>query len=119
MVHDVVAAAEALERERACSVEILDPRILKPLDTRLIFESVAAHPSPLVVHESWPAASFGSDIIAAVARENFFDLDAPPERCSPPHTPVPFAPELERHYRRASPRSGGPWPRCWISRSRA
>lgn len=99
LLHDVVSAVHALERERKCSIEVLDPRILKPLDTRLIFESVARTHRLLVVHESWPAASFGSDIIAAVARENFLDLDAPPERCSPPDTPVPFAPELERHYR--------------------
>jgi 2-oxoisovalerate dehydrogenase E1 component len=99
MVHEVLAAAQTVERERECSIEVLDPRILKPLDTAAISESVARTHRLLVVHESWPAASFGSDIIAAIARDNFFDLDAPPARCSPPDTPVPFAPELERGYR--------------------
>ena len=69
------------------------------MDMSLISESVARTHRLLVVHESWPAASFGSDIIAAVARDNFLDLDAPPTRSSPPDTPVPFAPELEREYR--------------------
>jgi 2-oxoisovalerate dehydrogenase E1 component len=99
MVHEVTAAALALEAERDCAIEILDPRILKPMDLGLVVESVARTHRLLVVHEAWPSASFGSDIIAAVARENFFDLDAPPARVSPPDTPVPFAPELERVYR--------------------
>ena len=99
MVHEALTAVEAVEGQRDCSIEVLDPRILKPLDTAAVCESVARTHRLLVVHESWPAAGFGSDIIAAVARDSFFDLDAPPSRCSPPDTPIPFAPELERQYR--------------------
>ena len=97
MLHETLEAIEMLGD--GPSVEVIDPRILKPLDLDTVYRSVAKTHRLLVVHESWSAASVAGDIISGVAESNFFDLDAPPMNCSPPDTPVPFAPELEAHYR--------------------
>ena len=35
---------------------------------------------------------------ASVAREGFQDLQAPVGMVTAPHTPVPFSPELEKHF---------------------
>ena len=49
----------------------------------------------MVVDESNPRCNMASDIAALVSERAFGALKAPIVRVTPPHTPVPFAPELE------------------------
>jgi len=51
-----------------------------------------------VVDESPPRCSVANDIAALVAQKAFTSLDAPVACVTAPHTPIPFAPELERAY---------------------
>ena len=51
MVHYCFEAAEALESE-GISVEVIDLRTLKPLDTDTILESVKKTAKLLIVHEA-------------------------------------------------------------------
>ncbi|MAG13889.1 MAG: transketolase [Spirochaetales bacterium] len=99
MFHEVIAAVQAVEKRLDASIEIIDPRILKPFDWDTLAESVTKTHRLLVVHESWGACSIGSWIISGILEKVFFELDAPPMLFTPPDTPVPFAPELEEVYR--------------------
>ena len=50
----------------------------------------------LIAHEAVVPFGIGAEIAATVAREAFWDLDAPIERVGAAATPPPYAPELER-----------------------
>ncbi len=52
----------------------------------------------VVVDEAPPRCSLATDISAMVAEKAFASLKAPPAMVTPPHTPIPFARELEGAY---------------------
>ncbi|MFN8036392.1 MAG: dehydrogenase E1 component subunit alpha/beta [Acidimicrobiia bacterium] len=95
MVHEAVAAAEAVAGD-GISVEVIDLRTVAPLDTATILESVHKTSRLLIAHEAVVPFGIGAEIAATVAREGFWDLDAPIERVGAAATPPPYAPELER-----------------------
>jgi len=85
--------------ERACTdtgiaADLIDLRTLCPWDRKAVFESVRRTRRCLIVHEDWLTAGFGAEIAAELAKECFFDLDAPIERIAMPSTPSPHSPEL-------------------------
>ena len=89
--------ADKLEGE-GIGCTVIDPRTTSPLDEDSILESVEETGRLVVVDESNPRCNLATDI-AALAAENAFDaLKAPVRKVTPPHTPVPFAPELEDLY---------------------
>jgi pyruvate dehydrogenase E1 component beta subunit len=94
MVHTALEAAEALAKE-SISVEVVDPRTLRPLDEELIFESVRKTNRCVVLEEAHRYASVGAEIVARVQRACFDDLDAPVERVHRLDVPMPYAPNLE------------------------
>ena len=77
---------------------VIDPRTTSPLDTDSILESVEETGRLVVVDEASPRCNMATDISALVSQEAFGALKAPIRMVSPPHTPVPFAPELEDLY---------------------
>jgi 2-oxoisovalerate dehydrogenase E1 component len=95
MVHDALAAA-ALVSADGISAEVIDLRTVSPLDTTTILESVARTSRLLIAHEAVVPFGIGAEIAATVAREGFWNLDAPIERVGAAPTPPPYAPELER-----------------------
>jgi 2-oxoisovalerate dehydrogenase E1 component len=94
MVHEALAAAEALAAE-GISVEVIDLRTVAPLDLVPVLESVHKTSRILIAHEAVVPFGIGAEIAATVAREGFWDLDAPVERIGAAPTPAPYAPELE------------------------
>lgn len=78
--------------------DLIDPRTTSPLDEELILESLRETGRLVVVDEAPPRCGFAADVAALAAREAFSSLRAPVVTVTPPHTPVPFAPELEREY---------------------
>ena len=94
MVHTSLEAADRLEEE-GISVEILDLQTIVPLDWDAVFASVAKTSRLVVVQEDVPFASVSSEVAARVAADAFWDLDAPVQRVTPPHTHIPFAAVLE------------------------
>ena len=94
MLHASLEAASILEGE-GISIEIVDLQSIVPLDWDTVFASVAKTSRLLVVQEDVPFASVSSEVAARVAAEAFWDLDAPVERLTPPHTHIPFAAALE------------------------
>jgi 2-oxoisovalerate dehydrogenase E1 component len=95
MVHEAVAAAEALAAE-GISAEVVDLRTIAPLDLVPVLDSVARTGRLLIAHEAVVPFGIGAEIAAVVARELFWDLDAPIERVGAAATPPPYAPDLER-----------------------
>ncbi len=95
MVHEAVAAAEEVAGD-GISVEVIDLRTVAPLDLVPILESVHKTSRLLIAHEAVVPFGIGAEIAAVVAREAFWDLDAPIERVGAAATPPPYAPELEK-----------------------
>jgi pyruvate dehydrogenase E1 component beta subunit len=90
-------AADALA-QAGIACDVLDPRTTSPLDEEAILDSVEQTGRLIVVDESPPRCSMASDVAALVASKAFSSLKAPIELVTAPHTPVPFARELEAAY---------------------
>ena len=97
MVHYTMEAAETLAAE-GIECEVIDPRTTSPLDEDTILDSVERTGRLVVVDEATPRCSMATDIAALVADRAFAALKAPVRRVTAPHTPVPFAPSLEKLY---------------------
>ncbi len=95
MVHEALAAAEQVAAE-GISVEVIDLRTVAPLDMASILDSVHKTNRLLIAHEAAIPFGIGAEIAATVAREGFWDLDAPIQRIGAAATPPPYAPDLER-----------------------
>ena len=78
--------------------DVIDLRTTSPLDEEAILDSVEVTGRLIVVDESVPRCSLATDIISLVSEKAFSSLKAPPAMVTPPHTPVPFARELESAY---------------------
>ncbi|QAY95041.1 alpha-ketoacid dehydrogenase subunit beta [Methylovirgula ligni] len=97
MVKIANEAADRLEKQ-GISCTVVDPRTTSPLDTDTILECVEQTGRLVIVDEASPRCNMATDISALVAQEAFGALKAPIKMVSPPHTPVPFAPNLEDIY---------------------
>jgi pyruvate dehydrogenase E1 component subunit beta len=89
-----LAAAEALAAE-GISAEIIDLRVLRPLDTPTLLASVAKTRRCVIVDEGWKSGSLAAEIGMRIAEEAFFDLDAPLRRVCGREVPMPYAAHLE------------------------
>jgi len=95
----VLRALEAAERlaEEGISVEVIDPRTLKPYDEETVAKSVMKTGRVLIVHEAPRTGGFGAEIAARIVEgEAFFYLDAPVRRLTGLDVPIPYNPNLER-----------------------
>ena len=95
MVPRALSAARILERE-GISVEVVDPRTLKPLDEETILNSVMKTNRLLIVHEAWTTGGFGAEVASVISEKGFDWLDAPIKRLGAMDTPMPYNDELER-----------------------
>ena len=89
-----LAAAEILAAE-GIAAEVVDVRVLRPLDTATILKSVAKTRRAVIVDEGWKSGSLSAEIGMRIAEEGFFDLDAPLSRVCGAEVPMPYAPHLE------------------------
>lgn len=94
MVHVASNAASLLATE-GISVEIVDPRCLKPLDIQTILTSVIKTGKALVVDEGYQSYGITAEIASLISDLAFDDLDAPVQRLGAMDVPVPFSPVLE------------------------
>jgi len=95
MMYRALEAAEELAKE-GVSVEIVDPRTLRPMDTGTIVGSVRKTHRAVVVEAGAGFAGMGSEIAAFISEQAFDDLDAPVERVTGASAPMPYAKNLER-----------------------
>ena len=89
-------AAESLASE-GIDATVVDLRTLVPLDVDTLVKAVVKTGRCVVVHEAPLSAGFGAEVVAVLAKEAFYDLDAPVERVGSYDVPYPAAP-LETWY---------------------
>ena len=92
---------KALEAAEQCSsegiaVEVIDLRVLRPLDTETVVESVSRTHRAVVVDEAWRSVGLSAEIAAQISEMAFYELDAPVARVCAAEVPVPYAAQLER-----------------------
>ena len=88
-------AAEELEKD-GVSVEVVDPRTIRPLDIDTIIRSVQKTNRVVIVEESHAFCGVGAEISAQVMERAFDYLDAPVKRISSADAPMPYAKNLEQ-----------------------
>ena len=96
-VHFCLEAAEELAKE-GISCEVIDGRTIRPLDMDTIVTSVKKTNRCVVVDQSWPYGSPGSEIAARVHAACFDDLDNHVMRVHTADVPTPYAWNLEQEY---------------------
>jgi len=87
-------AADALASD-GISAEVVDLRVLRPIDWSTVLESVVGTHRAVVVDEGWHTLSIAGEVSARIAEEAFFDLDAPVRRVCSVEVPIPYARHLE------------------------
>jgi len=97
MVHVANEAADNLAKD-GISCEVVDLRTTSPMDEETVLESVENTGRLVVVDEASPRCNIATDISALVSQKAFSSLKAPIRMVMPPHTPVPFADNLEDLY---------------------
>ncbi|HEY1042683.1 MAG TPA: alpha-ketoacid dehydrogenase subunit beta [Telluria sp.] len=75
--------------------EVIDLRVLRPLDTATILASVERTHRVLVVDEGWKTCSLAAEIVAGIAEQAFYELDSAPVRVCSAEVPVPYARHME------------------------
>ena len=89
-----LSAAQVLESD-GISVEVIDLRVLRPLDDATICASVHKTRRALVVDEGWRSGSLAAEVMTRIVEQAFYDLDAPPARVCSQEVPIPYAKHLE------------------------
>jgi 2-oxoisovalerate dehydrogenase E1 component beta subunit len=98
-LQESLAAADAYVEEHGGSIEVIDLRSLKPLDSDAILESVMKTGKALIVHEANMFGGIGGEIAAIIAEHAFAYLDGPVTRLASPEVPaMPFSPPLEQAF---------------------
>jgi pyruvate dehydrogenase E1 component subunit beta len=95
MMYRAIEVADELAKD-GISVELVDPRTLRPMDVETIIGSVRKTHRAVVVEAGAGFAGMGSEISAFVTEHAFDDLDAPVERVTGANAPMPYARNLEK-----------------------
>ena len=75
--------------------DVVDLRVLRPLDDATILESVRKTHRVVVVDEAWRTGSLAAEITARIVEGAFYELDAPIARVCTMEVPIPYAKHLE------------------------
>ena len=90
----VLQAAEQLATS-GIDAEVVDLRVLRPLDTPAVLRSVSKTHRAVIVDEAWRSGSFAAEVSAGIMEGAFYDLDAPVARVCSREVPMPYAKHLE------------------------
>jgi pyruvate dehydrogenase E1 component beta subunit len=75
--------------------EVVDLRVLRPLDTAAIIESVTRTHRAIIVDEGWRSGGISAEISARIMEGAFYELDAPVARICSAEVPIPYAKHME------------------------
>ncbi|MDR7486271.1 MAG: alpha-ketoacid dehydrogenase subunit beta [Armatimonadota bacterium] len=95
MLGVALEAADRLARDDGIEAEVINPRTLRPLDTRTLVESARRTHRAVVVQEQWRPYGAAAEIAASITEGAFDLLDAPVERVTGADVPMPYARNLE------------------------
>lgn len=91
----VLEAADVLAAE-GVDAEVLDLRVLRPLDDAALLATVARTHRVVVVDEAWRSGSLAAEVCARLMEQAFYELDAPVVRVCSAEVPMPYAQHLEQ-----------------------
>ncbi len=94
MLHRSLEAAAELEKD-GISVEVVDPRTLRPLDKETILASVRKTHRAVVPESGAGFAGIGAEIATMITEEAFDYLDSQVVRVTGANCPMPYARNLE------------------------
>ncbi|NOQ41975.1 MAG: alpha-ketoacid dehydrogenase subunit beta [Desulfuromusa sp.] len=86
----------AILGEEGISAEVIDLRVLRPLDEESFLASVAKTHRALIVDEGWRSGSLAAEVSARIMEQAFYQLDAPVERICSVEAPMPHAKHMEQ-----------------------
>jgi pyruvate dehydrogenase E1 component subunit beta len=90
----VLDAAQQLAAN-GIEAEVIDLRVLRPLDAPTILSSVSKTHRAVIVDEAWRTGSFAAEVSARIMEGAFYDLDAPVARVCSAEVPMPYPKHLE------------------------
>jgi pyruvate dehydrogenase E1 component beta subunit len=88
-------AAEELASE-GIEAEVVDLRVLRPLDTDTILETVRRTHRAVIVDEGWQTGSLSAEISARIMEGALWDLEAPVARVCSAEVPMPYSEHMEQ-----------------------
>ncbi|MGP6088787.1 pyruvate dehydrogenase (acetyl-transferring) E1 component subunit alpha [Antarctobacter jejuensis] len=88
-------AAETLSAE-GIEAEVIDLRVLRPLDDATVMASVARTRRAVVVDEGWRSGSLSAEVAARIGEQVFWRMDAPVGRVCSAEVPIPYPQHLEQ-----------------------
>jgi pyruvate dehydrogenase E1 component beta subunit len=94
----VATALDAAEQLAAGGIEaeVIDLRVLRPLDQEAVVESVSRTHRAVVLDEGWRSGSLAAEVSARLMEQAFYELDAPVARVCSAEVPMPYAQHLEQ-----------------------
>lgn len=93
-VYKCLEAAEELAKV-GIDAEVIDLRILRPIDEEIFLTSVAKTHRVLIVEDAWRSISISSEVSARIMEKAFYELDAPVQRLCGVEVPIPYPKHLE------------------------
>ncbi|HVC11982.1 MAG TPA: alpha-ketoacid dehydrogenase subunit beta [Burkholderiales bacterium] len=87
--------AAALLAADGVSAEVVDLRVLRPLDDATLLASVRKTRRAVVIDEGWRSGSLAAEVSARIMEQAFYDLDAPVARVCSAEVPMPYPKHLE------------------------
>ena len=90
---DAATAAE----DDGISIEVVDLRLLSPVDYDTVTASVRKTGRVVVTHEAAREAGVGAELVSSITEKCFYHLESPPERVTGHDIPYPPA-KLEKHH---------------------
>ena len=94
-VSTALAAADQLAGD-GVEAEVIDLRVLRPLDDATVIESVARTRRAVIVDEGWRSGSLAAELSARITEQAFYELDAPVARVCSAEVPMPYPRHLEQ-----------------------
>lgn len=93
-VYKTLDAAKELA-DAGIDAEVIDLRVLRPLDNETIFNSIKETHRALLVEEAWGSVNVSSEVSARIMENIFYELDAPVQRLGGTEVPIPYPKHLE------------------------
>ncbi len=90
-----VLEAAALLANDGIHAEVIDLRVLRPLDMGTVLQSVRNTHRALIIDEAWRTGSFAAEVSAQIMEKGFYDLDSPVGRICSMEVPIPYPKHLE------------------------
>lgn len=75
--------------------EVIDLRVLRPLDEDTFLESITKTHRAIIVEEAWRSVSISSEVSSRIMEKAFYDLDVPVQRLCGIEVPIPYPNHLE------------------------